>query len=366
MSSDQSLESFPLLTGLDLPRAWEQAAGRFLETEGLTLVLGGTDSGKSTLCRYLVYRAYVAGQRVALIDCDLGQSHLGPPATLGLGLYPPRQPGDDGLFPEALYFIGQTSPVGQVLEVVVGTRRLADQARDHGIRWIVVNTSGFIQGPGALQLKWAQMELLAPQLILALEKAQELESILIPLRRRQAPMMRLPRSQRAVAKSWEDRRQYREARFRGYFRDATRHLFSMSRLAWQGLPLGRGQPLALAQRPQLGAYLDTPVLFGEISASGAVLILQDLPETLDKSALAQLLAVPKVCWLAAASLEMRLVGLLDGKLAVLALGLLLPSPWDRSQVAIWTPLPSEGMDQVRVCRVGKLRLNLRGQELNRI
>ncbi|OPX19860.1 MAG: hypothetical protein BZ151_07095 [Desulfobacca sp. 4484_104] len=365
MSCDQSLESFPRLAGLDLSPAWEQAVGRFLETEGLTLVLGGTDSGKSTLCRYLVYRAYVAGQRVALIDCDLGQSHLGPPATLGLGLYPPRLPGDDSLFPEALYFIGQTSPVGQVLEVVVGTRRLADQAQDQGISRIVVNTCGFIQGPGALQLKWAQLELLAPQLILALEKTQELEPILIPLRRRQAPMMRLPRSQRAVSKSWEYRRQYREVRFHGYFREATRHLFSMSRLAWQGLPLGRGETLSLAQRQQLGAYLDTPVLYGEISPSGAVLILPGLPETLDKTALAELLGVPKVCWLASASLEMRLVGLLDGNLAVLALGLLLPSPWDRSQVAIWTPLPGERLDQVRVCRIGRLRLNLRGQELNR-
>ncbi|MBW1916955.1 MAG: hypothetical protein JRI57_02880 [Deltaproteobacteria bacterium] len=366
MSCDCSPEIFPQLCDLDLPSAWEQAAQQFLATAGLTLVLGGTDSGKSTLCRYLVYRAYVAGRRVALIDCDLGQSLLGPPATLGLGLYPPRHPGGDGLFPEAIYFIGQTSPAGQVLEVVVGTRWLADQARDQKVSHLVVNTSGYIQGPAAQRLKWAQIELLGPKLILALTKSQELEPILIPLARRQAPVLRLPLSHRAEAKSFEYRRQYREERFRRYFRGAGRLVFSVNRLAWLGLPLGRGKPMIMEERLNLSDYLESPVLYGETSPSGAVLILSDFPEEFDRSALAQRLAVPNFCWLAASHLNMRLVGLLDQNLTVQALGLILPSPWERSEVAIWTPLPAERQEQIRVCRVGKLRLSLRGQELNRV
>ncbi|MFP3866700.1 MAG: Clp1/GlmU family protein [Desulfobacteraceae bacterium] len=365
MSLNSKSEAFPLLADLDLPWAWEQAAQQFLATEGPTLVLGGTDTGKSTLCRYLVYRAYVAGRRVALIDCDLGQSHLGPPGSLGLGLYPPRRPGDDGLFPEAICFIGQTSPASQVTEVVVGVRCLADRAWKHGVSHLVINTSGFIQGPVAQRLKWAQMELLAPKLILALEQAQELEPILIPLDRRQAPVLRLPLSQRAVGKSMEYRRQYREERFRRYFQGAGRLVFAVSRLAWLGVPLGQGKPLVREARQKLKEDLGVPVLYGESGAAGAVLILPDSPEAIDSSAIEQHLAVKNVFWLAAPQLEMRLVGLLDKNLAVQALGLILRSPWERSEVAVWTPLPAARHEQIRICRVGKLRLNLKGQELNR-
>lgn len=367
MIADRSSEIFPLLSELDLPPSWEEAAARFLEAAGLTLVLGGTDSGKSTLCRYLIYRAYVAGEPVAMIDCDLGQSHLGPPATLGLGLYPPRRPGDDGLFPEGLYFIGQTSPVGQIVEVVVGTRRLADQARQQKMNRIVVNTSGFIQGPGAHLLKWAQVELLAPRLILALERAQELAPILIPLTR-QCPttVVRLPVSERATPKSLEYRRQYREARFARYFQGSRRYLFPLRQMAWRGLPLGQGEPLSPSQREQLGAYLPTPVLYGEQGVAKLVLIGKHFLGEREISDLGTHWGTASVCWLPAPSLEMRLVGLLDENFDVLALGLLLPSAWEKQEAAIWTPLPQERQPQVRHCRVGKLRLSLQGKELSKM
>ena len=48
---------------------------------GITLVLGGSDTGKSTLCNYLVYRAYVTGEPVALVDLvqEFAERNLGVP-----------------------------------------------------------------------------------------------------------------------------------------------------------------------------------------------------------------------------------------------------------------------------------------------
>ncbi len=92
----------------------------------------------------------------------MGAVPPGPPASLGLGLFPPLRPGDDSLFPQGLYFIGQTSPPGAILETAAGCRVLADEAASRGITRLVVNTSGFVQGPGALRLKKAQAELLQP------------------------------------------------------------------------------------------------------------------------------------------------------------------------------------------------------------
>jgi polynucleotide 5'-kinase involved in rRNA processing len=86
MAAPLSLRDFPFLKDLDILPEWEGAALRFLKSDGRAMVFGAPDSGKSTLSRYLVYRAFAAGKPAALVDLDLDQSHLGPPATLGLGL----------------------------------------------------------------------------------------------------------------------------------------------------------------------------------------------------------------------------------------------------------------------------------------
>ncbi len=79
------------LSAIDLPPGWEAAATAALAADGVILVLGGPDCGKSTFCRYVLGLAQTAKKQIAFIDGDLGQSHLGPPATLGLNLYPPRE-----------------------------------------------------------------------------------------------------------------------------------------------------------------------------------------------------------------------------------------------------------------------------------
>jgi polynucleotide 5'-hydroxyl-kinase GRC3/NOL9 len=349
---------------LDISPPWQEAADRFLASPGLTLVLGDLDSGKSTLCHYLIYRAYEAGIPAAWIDADLGQSHLGPPTTLGMDLYPPQIPGDDRLFPQGLYFIGQTSPVGKALEIVVGLRRLADRCGQQGLERVVVNTSGFIQGPAASRLKWAKAELLSPRLIFALQRRQELEPILTPMSRQYGTTIaRLPVSPQVLPRSWQWRRQYREERFCRYFQGSRRYLLPLADLSWKGLPLGWGEPLNLAWRRKLAKDLNASVLYGEVGSEKATLILDKPSFRRNHLELDRLLGVKKIYWLNSCSLAMRLVGLLDRDLYVLSLGLLLRSPWEKGQAAIWSPLAAEVVDRVQYCHVGLLRLDLSGREL---
>lgn len=420
------MEHFPFLTRLEVLPEWEAAARLFLDLGGVALVLGAPDTGKSTLSRYLVYRAYRQGQRVALVDLDLGQSHLGPPATIGLGLFPPRRPGDEALFPEGIYFIGQTSPVGAILEVVVGCRVLADLAGGQGATQVVVNTSGFVQGLAALRLKRAQAQLLHPNLILGLQRQQELEPLLRglagkepdspldypaenlpPLRKGSREevgdpgkaaasldlsspspafpqiggeknsrhggenpawggtakesggnILRLPVSSRVRLRSPDERRRYREERFRLYFSRARRLLLPWPALSWQGLPFGLGEPFGPLELRQWGERLGVEVLHGESAGRRTVLLLAQAPPA-DLE-----LARETVHWLSWPVLSLRLVGLLDRAHRTLALGLIHPSPWDRQVLALWTPLPPSQAAAVRFVKVGKMRLSLEGRELS--
>jgi polynucleotide 5'-hydroxyl-kinase GRC3/NOL9 len=356
MSSEPDT-TFPFLKSLDIPPAWEAAAQKFLETGGVTLVLGGPDTGKSTLCQYLIYRAYAAGDTAALVDLDLGQSHLGPPGALGLGLFPPRLPGDQGLFPEGLYFIGQTSPVGRVLEVAVGCRVLADRARAQGVSRVVVNTSGLISGPAAFRLKQAEAELLQPALILALAREQELAPLLRVLDG-VAPTLLLPVSHRAMRRGMEERRQYRQTRFRRYFARARCLDLSLSEVVWQGPPLGWGEPLHSAELRRFSAGLNVPVLYGVAGDSRVTLVIDSPPPPLAAPEAPEGLQL-----LSRSALEHSLTGLLDASRRTLALAVLLPSPWQEGSVRLWTPLSARRVPQVRYLSLGRVRLTLTGREL---
>ena len=349
--------AFPFLKNLDIPPAWVEAARRFLMAAGVTLVLGAPDTGKSTLCQYLVYRAYVAGEPVALVDLDLGQSHLGPPGALGLGLFPPCFPGDQGLFPEGLYFIGQTSPVGAILEVAVGSRVLADQARSQGVHRLVVNTSGLVRGFAAHRLKRAEVELLQPELLLALDREAELGPLLRTLSHGTDTSL-LPVSSRAVRRGPEERRLYRESRFRRYLARARVLDLPLSQVAWQGPPLGWGEPLTPADLAHWSKILGEQVLYGTAGDSRITLLMDGPASCLPSPESPQRLHL-----LDRSTLEHTLMGLWDGSRRTMALGLLLSSPWQEGTLKIMTPLPPSRASEVRSLSLGRLKLSLSGREL---
>ena len=71
------------MTRLHVPQAWRETAATILrDRPRVILVLGGGDAGKSSFCRFLLAELLAAGHRVAVVDSDLGQKDIGPPATV--------------------------------------------------------------------------------------------------------------------------------------------------------------------------------------------------------------------------------------------------------------------------------------------
>jgi polynucleotide 5'-hydroxyl-kinase GRC3/NOL9 len=261
------------------------------------------------------------------------------------------------------------------MELTVGCRRLADQAVSCQVTRLVVNTSGFIQGPGALRLKKAQVELLQPGLILALQRDRELEPLLRGLaggaRAVQEPpiedsgwqILRLPVSSRVSRRDLETRRLYREERFRRYFHGGKKLRLPRRSFTWEGIPLGQGRPLAPWQLQQFGQRLGVKILYGEGHGRRALLLTEQPPSNAAAAESAGRPDWDHVHWLSWEALQLRLVGLLDGRHRTLSLGLILPIAWDQESLALLTPLAPEAAAGVRFVKLGKLRLNLEGQEL---
>ncbi|HEX7976519.1 MAG TPA: polynucleotide 5'-hydroxyl-kinase [Anaerolineales bacterium] len=217
----------------EIPSPWER-----LELNGLkevVLIVGATDVGKTTFARYL-YEAISAEAlgSAAYLDGDPGQSILGPPATLTLALGQkdsPAFPPTGRLF---RYFIGSTTPRGHLLPALVGANRLVQAGRETGAGTIIYDTSGLIDPTqGGLALKSAEIDLLAPSVVFAIQHEQELEPLLKPLRRsRRVKVIDLHPAEQARRRSALDRRLHRAAQFASHFSGA-----SAREIDWTQLPI---------------------------------------------------------------------------------------------------------------------------------
>ena len=121
---------------LEIPAAWAELADRLASSSWRRLiVLGGTDVGKSNFLRFLARVLGERGQTVALLDTDLGQKMVGPPACVVLA----RCTAEVELQVERIRFVGETSPAANMSGVIAASARLAAAAC---VERVLVNTSG--------------------------------------------------------------------------------------------------------------------------------------------------------------------------------------------------------------------------------
>jgi polynucleotide 5'-hydroxyl-kinase GRC3/NOL9 len=160
----------------------------------------------------------VQGRRIAIVDADVGQSSLGPPTTIGLGIVAQPFQSLQELTPAALYCVGSTSPRGHLLPVIVGTKRMVDRALRIEVDQVIIDTCGFIGAGGGQALKHHQIDLVNPDIVVCLQRVQECERILLAFRYCQRPrILRLRASRACRRRSMEERRLHRERALQRYF-----------------------------------------------------------------------------------------------------------------------------------------------------
>jgi polynucleotide 5'-kinase involved in rRNA processing len=117
--------------------------------------------------------------------------------------------------------------------VILSLYRMQLFAIQQQVGALVVDTSGLVDPlHGGTDLKWGKVELFRPCRVVAFQREGELEPILAPLRR--LPGVRLYElsvTEVVRTRAQEERRAYRAARYRDYFRDAQRIPLPYSRLA---------------------------------------------------------------------------------------------------------------------------------------
>jgi polynucleotide 5'-hydroxyl-kinase GRC3/NOL9 len=185
----------------------------------LIMVIGGVDTGKTTLIECIA--DFLAKQtRVAIVDLDMGQSHIGLPTTIAWGKIKGGFKSWDSIPVEDFYFTGTLSPPGNLVPTIVGAKLITDKAISTSEK-VIVDTTGLIAGPAGRLLKQFKIDLLCPDIILALERSGELGHILDTFKPQKSPKVyRLSVPPGVSSKTVPIRAQYRAECFNSYFKDA--------------------------------------------------------------------------------------------------------------------------------------------------
>ena len=229
------------------PKEWFALLDVLKEEKGMGILLGATDSGKTTLANFLILNLCRRGLKVALVDADIGQSILGPPATIGLAVFKSDPDWEVVLSPPEIFFVGSITPEGHFPLYLKGVKRIVDRAISYATDSILVDTTGFVSGEAGRELKRRKIDLISPRFILALQKSDELEPILElyqenPLHK----IYRLPLSEKVRLRSMEERRINRANKFRDYFRDSVIQELAIEEVQIEGEVLDpSGSPIPL-------------------------------------------------------------------------------------------------------------------------
>jgi len=223
-----------------MPEDWadkiaQQLLTRGLIQTGICLILGASDTGKTTLTAALAkYLVSQAGKkdRVGIIDADIGQSHIGPPTTVGWALLDSPRVDFSELAVGGISFVGDITPVGHLLQLTAAIVQCVRQVSE-AAGLMIIDTPGFISGPAAAALWWTVQQILKPKLILAVRHNDELSDILAGLHALDLQLERIESPPQIRRKSPEDRRSYRQSRFAKYFQDSRLYNISLNDMAIQ-------------------------------------------------------------------------------------------------------------------------------------
>src|ERR671917_2035206 len=130
------------------------------------MLVGDTDTGKSTLSIYLANMAIRNGLIPSIIDGDIGQGDLAPPTAIGAAVFSKKLGDLRDVNASQFEFIGGISPVGFETLIAKKLRSILDRIRTSSVTNIcIVNTDGYVRDSG-IQYKAMIVEELQPDAII--------------------------------------------------------------------------------------------------------------------------------------------------------------------------------------------------------
>ncbi|MCW4004226.1 MAG: Clp1/GlmU family protein [Candidatus Bathyarchaeota archaeon] len=216
--------------GNTIPSSWNKPVEAVLALEkrpAVVLVVGQADSGKSSFCTYMVNKLVEANCKVAVLDGDLGQSDIGPSATVGYAVTSKQVTELYNLRLANAFFAGVTSPVMAVAKALGGYNGMLNEIMQRQVDFVVVNTDGWVSGDDAVRYKASLVKELKPDVLVGVQVAEELAPLVPNL---ESNLIVVESSSALSPRSPEKRKSLREMSYARYLQGSKVQCYPMSQL----------------------------------------------------------------------------------------------------------------------------------------
>lgn len=324
----------------------------------VVMFVGDVDSGKTTTLIFVANELINMGYRIAIVDSDVGQKGILPPATVSLGVAGDNFSSLAEVTPVLHYFIGITTPSQYIGETVVGVKRLVDAGKSKA-DVVLIDTTGFITGPG-FELKRLKVEAVKPDLTVFIEtdggRWSYIEKLIQAVSSLTEPFL-LRKSEKVRFHSHEERREIRTTKWSAYFLNSRPLVLDLSELRVSGTSMFSGRPLTSEERELLERLHDWIVVAGWKDKEMYTVVKADsgrgrpynrsVIKAIDFGTLGNLL-----------------VGFIDDRGFCLGLGIVKWPRFSEGTLEVLTPIDEESLSRVVELRFGRIRVTERGEELS--
>jgi polynucleotide 5'-hydroxyl-kinase GRC3/NOL9 len=216
--------------GGTIPSSWNKPVEAVLGLQKrpvVVMILGTADSGKSSLCTYLLNKLVDGKCKGAVLDGDLGQSDIGASATVGYALT--AKPATDlyDLKLKNAFFVGVTSPIMAIAKTVEGLAVMKAEVLQQQVDFVLVNTDGWVTGDVAVKYKTALISALKPDVIVGVQMQDELVPLIAGL---DAPVVVVESSSALNQRTAEKRKSLREMTYARYLKNAKLQCYPKSQV----------------------------------------------------------------------------------------------------------------------------------------
>ncbi|MEM3402213.1 MAG: Clp1/GlmU family protein [Candidatus Hadarchaeales archaeon] len=335
-----------------IPREWETLIDEIKKKRPRSvLVMGTVDVGKTFFTTYLGNTLLQEGIKAAVVDTDVGQADVGPPTVMGLGVFEKPVALLYEVPVKSAYFVGSMSPSGHLLEFVTGIKWLVERGMKLG-DLVIVNTPGWVMGGPGRCMQFYSRELINPDLIIALQRKDELEHVLKTAS--PSKIRRLPVSTRVRPRNPNERAEIRALLLRRYFENSGKIVLNLERVRFERSYFRTGQEV---DPREFGGE----VIYAEKMPEGPLLVVNRCSDEKMEELRSKF---PSARIIVKGMEENMLVGLVDDNNEFIGLGIVEKIDYVGKKMTVITPIK----DPMEVCavQIGSMKITPEGREVGTI
>ena len=350
----------------DVPQQWWDAIDALERSEKPVVapIVGGTDTGKTTMTTFLGNTLLKKKVKVAVVDADVGQSDIGPPCSIAMGVLNRPVTSISELEVEDAYFVGATTPSAYPHRVVAGVKLMVERALSLGSEIVLVDTPGWVLGRRARELNITLIYALQPSIVIALQEREEAEGILRTFTHSKIRVLRLPAIE-AYKRDRETRKFLRERAYRQHLSGGKLVTLDANKVSLAYTTLFSGEPLTPEAIKNISKTLNLDFTYIEVAADVVNVILPEGEKACREyiEVLKGAFSGREIHLMREKAFENLLVSFLDEKNRYLGIGVLKKIDYNSRKITVYTPVSPS---QISAVLFGSVKVVENGEEIGTV